>query len=124
MKQTLIFQRSGESGTLALLSFEADSQLPAEAVVERLKSAVNAWVGGGGVDAGLLRYAGDDLNIGDLDSHGAFSIPEFQSCLVAAGLSNVGLLPVCGEVWSYDERLVDEDVVNRALAGVRRRSRP
>lgn len=112
MHQTVIFQRIGEPETLALLSFEADTLLNDDALVDRLRASVDHWVGQGGLPD-MIHYAGSDLNIGDLDSHGAFGDAGFQGALADHGLTKVTLVAVHALRIPYDRHLISPEVADR-----------
>lgn len=87
--QGVLFQREGEPETNLTLLFSADRQLTAEEVVTAFEGAVRDSAEDACAD--VLAYAGDDLNIGDLDSHGVLSDDLFLERLAAHGIRDVSV---------------------------------
>lgn len=76
-----------------------------EDTLKRLTAAGRQWVETTEEGQEAWDYSCEDLNIGDLDSCGAFSDEGYLGCLAAQGLGFVSLLDLDGGIVPYDSVL-------------------
>jgi hypothetical protein len=103
---TLAFIRYSRAMVSTLCVLSVDTIYADElGVLDAIRRAVGVWIGTSEQGKAISQYAGDDLNIGDLDGHGAFSDQQFLLALQEQGVEYRGLNHP--KLLSYDSPLAE-----------------
>lgn len=106
---TFTRHEAGEYGVTSVGFIELETSLPSQdVIVDALTSATTAWVNKTAAGREAWEESCKDLNIGDLELHGAFSDTSFITELAQRGITKAKCQVFeCADALAYDTVLVN-----------------